>query len=173
VGLKGLRGITKVREAVLKLPRFMSRASTDAADLLEDSIEHQFDTGTDPFGGPWAPLAASTMRRGRTPPPLTDEGLLRAVHVVPLQSAGVLVEFDEEYASFHQTGTSKMPKRQLAPEPEQFTSSSWYGAVVYAYANAFDGQGGWRVYGDMTASGYQKNPKDARVTLVFDAAAEE
>ena len=153
MGLKGLDGIEMIRSAVLQLPRVMSQATRDAADELEDLIEKQFQLGLDPYGTEWAPLAESTIRRGRNPPPLTDEGLLRAAHVAPLQSAGIIVEFDEDYASFHQEGTDNMPARRLVPEPASFNQSAWYGAIVVGYSNAILKNGGWRAAGgDVDAS---------------------
>lgn len=159
MGLVGLDGIYKAQAAILNLPRAMSQATTDAADLLEDVIEQQFDQGHDPYGEPWAPLQPSTLRRGRRPPPLTDEGALRAVRVDPQQHAGIVVAFDEDYAVFHQLGTSRMLQRRLVPDESTFQQSLWYQPIVEAYSNAFLKNGGWREGG-------------ASVTDSFDQAAE-
>ena len=137
----GLEGIAKIQKAILELPSIMSRASTDAAAELEDVIEQQFAQGIDPYGNAWAELKPSTLQRGRTPPPGTDTGALRAVHVTPLQSAGIRVEFDEQYASFYGA------KRPLVPNADSFASSSWYRAIVVGYSNAILKNGGWRAAG--------------------------
>lgn len=147
MGLTGLEGINQAKKAVLELPRVMSQASTDAADNLRDVVDLQFQMGHNPYGRGWAPLSESTLRRGRRPPPLTNEGALNSPHIAPLQSAGVIVDFDEEYASFHQTGTRGMPQRKIVPEPSSFVTSLWYGAVVEAYSNAILHNGGWRTAG--------------------------
>jgi phage gpG-like protein len=147
MGLTGGDGLTKIRAAALTMPKVMSQASRDAAEELEDLIEAQFAHGVDPFGEEWAALSPATLKKGRHPPPLTDEGLLRAAHVAPLQSAGLEVSFDEDYAEFHQSGTGRMPKRQLVPEPEQFDQSKWKQAIVVAYSNAILKNGGWRAAG--------------------------
>jgi phage gpG-like protein len=160
MGLVGLEGMQRIESAVLALPRLMSRATRDAADLLEDTIHAQFEAGVDPYGMPWAPLAESTMKRGRTPPPLTDSGALAAVRVDPLQSAGILVAFDEDYARYHQSGTSRMPQRRLVPDDGNFQHSLWYPPIVEAYSNAMLRNGGWR------AAGADEEPR------YFDAAAE-
>lgn len=141
MGLKGLDGITQIRKAVLELPRLMSRASTDAAEYLEDVIEAQFAAGVDAYGNPWKPLAESTIRRGRQDPPGTDTEAMRAVHVTPLQSAGVLVEFSEDYASYYAA------VRPLVPDEGNFEASSWYKAIVVAYSDAILKNGGWRAAG--------------------------
>ncbi len=141
MGLKGLDGIKRIRSAILELPRAMSQASTDAAENLETVIEVQFQAGVDPYGNPWRPLAESTMRRGRTPPPGTDTEALRAVHVTPLQHAGVRVTFDEEYAEYFNFA------RPLVPDYDNFEESSWYNAIVVAYSDAMLGNGGWRTAG--------------------------
>ena len=141
MGLKGLEGITQMRKAIVNLPRLMSQASTDAAEYLEDVIEAQFAEGVDAYGNPWRELAESSIRRGRTPPPGTDTEALRAVHVTPLQSAGVLVEFSEDYAEYYAT------VRPIVPDEDNFEASSWYKAVVVAYSDAMLKNGGWRVAG--------------------------
>lgn len=141
MGLKGLEGITALRKAIVEMPRVMSRASTDAAEYLEEVIEAQFEAGVDPYGNPWRDLADSTIRRGRTPPPGTDTEAMRAVHVTPLQSAGVLVEFDVDYAEYFNAS------RPLIPDYDGFETSSWYKAIVVAYSDAMLGNGGWRAAG--------------------------
>ncbi len=141
MGLKGLDGITKIRSAILALPQAMSQATTDAAENLEDVINAQFDAGVDPYGNAWEPLAESTLRRGRTPPPGTDTEALRAVHVTPLQGAGIRVEFDEQYAEYFSA------VRSLVPDSAPFEESAWYNAIVVAYSDAMLGNGGWRAAG--------------------------
>jgi hypothetical protein len=147
MGLTGGDGLTKIRAAALTMPKVMSQASRDAAEELEDLIEALFAHGVDPFGNAWEDLRPSTLKKGRHPPPLTDEGVLRAVHVAPLQSAGLEVDFPEDYAEFHQSGTSRMAKRQLVPEPEEFDASKWKQAIVVGYSNAILKNGGWRAAG--------------------------
>jgi hypothetical protein len=155
--LKGLDDIHKAGEAILKLPKVMSRATTDAADLIDDVIQHDFDVGQNPYEEPWAPLMPSTIKRGRHPPPLTDTEALRAVNCEPLQHAGLKIEFDSDYATFHQTGTAHMAQRQLVPEEGQELPPRWNDAIVEAYEHAVEGWAkklGWRAGGGrMTGRG--------------------
>ena len=146
-GLVGLQGIQALADAIgVELPRVMSRAATDAADNISDLIDAQFDAGVGPWGNPWAPLAESTKRKGRQDPPLDDEGVLRSPVVEALQGAGIRISYDEDYAEFHQNGTSRMPQRMLVP-PEGTISPAWNAAIVEAYNDAFNGMGGWRAAG--------------------------
>ena len=133
-------------KTILEASRVMSRASTDAVDLIEDLIEQQFDAGVDTDGDAWAPLAESTKRRGRQDPPLDDTGALRVPAVEALQSAGIRISYEEDYAGYHQSGTSRMPARKLVPDQDRLPQA-WQMAIVEAYNNAFYGNAGWRAAG--------------------------
>jgi hypothetical protein len=148
--LTGLDDIHKAAQHMLEFPKLMSQSTTDAADLIDDVIQEDFDAGVNPYGEPWAPLRPATLAKGRTPPPLTDEGLLRAVNVEPLQGAGLKIEFDEDYAVYHQTGTSRMAQRLILPEESRGLPERWNDAVVEAMNNAVNGWAqklGWRASG--------------------------
>lgn len=55
-----------------------SRAATRAIPMLDASLQAEFSEGRDPYGTAWAPLSAATQRKGRSAPPLTDTGRMRA-----------------------------------------------------------------------------------------------
>jgi len=96
-----------------------SRAAGVVSDRIEALIQEEFDAGADPYGNAWAPLAESTLARGRSAPPLTDTGAMRdSVRVAPLARAGVGVTIDHP-AGVHQTGwdgaSGKGPARPILP----------------------------------------------------------
>lgn len=112
------------------LKRMFARARAAGANMhglldavsgrLEERINLRFDTKQDPDGRPWAPLAATTRarydakdqgaRRGtlleRTR--LMRDGLNRQV-----LTRDAIVGFDRPYAKYHETGTTRMPRRGL------------------------------------------------------------
>ena len=93
-------------DRVADLAEVPSRASAAIAGDLEGLIQDEFDAGTDPYGQPWKALAPATVARGRTAPPLTDTGAMRAsAHVRPMRPAGVALSIDHPAAP-HQTGWS-------------------------------------------------------------------
>jgi hypothetical protein len=108
------------------LARVPSRIAAKASVAVADLIEAEFAAGDDPYGDPWAPLAESTVARGRTPPPLTDEGDMReSVVVRPMRGSGIAITIDHPAAP-HQTGWSGprgdgparpiLPARSTLPE---------------------------------------------------------
>jgi hypothetical protein len=101
------------------LQRVPSQAARQAAADIAGLLEQQFDEGRDPYGNAWAELAESTLAKGRTPPPLTDSGAMRAsTDVAPSAGAGLTITLGAAYATYHQTGTANMPARPILPEDE-------------------------------------------------------
>lgn len=123
-------------QAVERLALAFERAGAELADfgkhifpelvpVLEAAVEGQFDAeGAGPSSGPWAALSAAyaAWKEGVYPgqPLLVATGALRDALTVPT-SAHALRDYSSaqfnfgtaglEYASFHQTGTSRMPAR--------------------------------------------------------------
>jgi hypothetical protein len=86
------------------LARVPSRAVAKVSREIGRLIQEEFDVGADPYGTAWKPLAAATVDKGRTPPPLTDTRAMRnSVRVKPLSGAGVGVTVSHPAAP-HQTG---------------------------------------------------------------------
>lgn len=105
-----------------------SRAEIEAraAKAVANLLERQFDSGTTPDGSPMAPLAASTVAQGRTPPPLTKTRKMRnSATASPIQ--GVRVKIAKP-AGFHQSGTGRMPARPMVPTGSRLPKR-WKSAV--------------------------------------------
>jgi hypothetical protein len=106
--------------AFAELARVPSKVARKVAHEIDLEIQRCFDRGVDPYGRPWAPLAPATLRKGRTPPPLTDTWKGRAsVEVKPMRGAGVAITVGTPYMKYHQSGASKgnwrLPIRMFLP----------------------------------------------------------
>lgn len=73
--LAELRSLASRVDGLSEVP---SRAAKRAIPELDASLQAEFSAGTDPYGAPWVSLSAATLRRGRSAPPLTDTGRMRA-----------------------------------------------------------------------------------------------
>lgn len=83
---------------------------------MEENINLRFITKTDPTGNAWLPLAASTLKRKKGVGSLLElSGLGKASlgYVLGVDGLSVEVGFGESYMGYHETGTQKMPRRQL------------------------------------------------------------
>lgn len=88
-----------------------------------DEIRQSFDSGRDPTGVPWAPLAESTIRNKGHDTILVDSGEYRdsfshdvtgGVGVGPIGGSAMLkITTDSEVAKWHEFGTSRMPARPI------------------------------------------------------------
>lgn len=96
-------------------------------------LADQFKQSRDPYGNPWAPVNRMRKRdteakarrsaSGRFLPadkPLVDTGRLRGAATAKAANASsgsvVRIVIPVEYASYHQSGTGRMPRRQMIPE---------------------------------------------------------
>lgn len=103
--------IGKLKQRLQKLAGVPQRAAVKFAPVLKDFLKAEFAAGVDPFGDPWKPLAGNTLKKGRTPPPLTDTGKARdALTVVP---SGARDRASlPNYLRYHlQTGRAVLPLR--------------------------------------------------------------
>jgi len=92
------------------IPPLALFAKKKAAD-----IQKQFDTGTDPEGRPWAPLSPKTvaLKKQNKDKILTHYGPMRKSIKVEVVQEGLRLTAGVPYAKFHQSGTSRMPKRLI------------------------------------------------------------
>lgn len=136
------RELASLQESLAQLADVPRKVAIVAAPKIAELIEAEFETGADPYGRAWAPLAASTVARGRTPPPLTDTRDLRDRTTVtprPGGRAGIQIKMGRAYGQFHQTGFKihnargkRAPKRAILPDHGM--PASWRKAIVAAFA---------------------------------------
>lgn len=83
---------------------------------MEENINLRFITKTDPAGNAWLPLATSTLKRKKGVGSILElSGLGKSSLGYNLGVDGSFVEvgFGESYMGYHETGTQRMPRRQL------------------------------------------------------------
>lgn len=115
-----LSAMSHLADRVGDLARVPSRVAARVSGELATLLDDEFSAGVDPYGTAWAPLAESTVARGRTAPPLTDTHVMRdGVRVTPMRGAGVAL-FVPHPGAPHQTGwegrQGKGPARPILPE---------------------------------------------------------
>ena len=129
--------LKQLQRGLQQLPMAVrNRVSVAVKDEINLLLGEQFDAGMDPSGRPWAPLAASTIRRGRHAPPLTDTGRMRA-HVRAVR-VGTNVAIDSDLpAAFHQRGNPRLPRRQIWPEESEGLPDRYENRIALAANTAF------------------------------------
>lgn len=113
-----------------------SAALAAIADDLREMFARQFATEGAAGGTPWAPLAASTLRKRRGGGILVETGALRGSlvdegapgHVEESDGLQLLFGTDLPYAVFHQTGTRRMPARPILAIPDD-RAKAWLGVI--------------------------------------------
>jgi hypothetical protein len=109
-----LLGLAKSAHQLARIPAQVVRPVADRYNAL---LQIGFDTGTDPYGNAWAPLAEATLAKGRFPPPLTDTRAMRSQAVlVPMAGAGMELEEQVSYGVHHMSGNDNLPKRRYFPD---------------------------------------------------------
>ena len=130
--------LAAIQKGIENLAGVPSRAAPGVAKSIRRLIGKQFTRGRDPFGRPWAALAASTLARGRRPPPLTDTGKMRrGIRVLPRRPSGIAIEVPGP-GGFHQFGTSRMPQRQILPLQPPVLPKAWTRAITKHTDAAFE-----------------------------------
>ena len=130
-----LRDVSRSLRALSSVP---SRIARRAAEELQDTIDVQTASETDPYGRPWAALAPATIERKRG-----DERILRRtdkmldeLKVAPMSGAGLSISTDAPYSAFHQVGTKNMPARKILPDSA--LPASWNAALTRASRDEFE-----------------------------------
>lgn len=124
-------------DRLAELEGIPSRISREVSDGINAEIKREFDSGSDPYGRPWAPLLPSTVRRkGGDRRILRRTDALSAQTVArPTSGAGVEVT-SLDYGQHHQTGTQHMVARKVLPDGPNLPSS-WTKVIETAAENAF------------------------------------
>lgn len=131
--------LEKLLDRLAYVPR---KAAALAAPELTKELRRQFARGVDPYGRAWAPLAASTLAKGRRPPPLTDSTALRDGTRAMVRNgnrAGIHIVLGAAYGYFAQHGfrvgrTTVRPRRIL---PQQGMPRAWAEILKRAARRAF------------------------------------
>lgn len=116
----------------------------EIGNTLEQNIRGRFETRTDPNGAPWKPWSPATRDSYPTPgsPAASTDGagngklldrygtMLAGLNYQP-NSDSVRIGFAQPYATYHEYGTSKMPRRgMLMGDPNAVTLGATDEATV-------------------------------------------
>jgi hypothetical protein len=126
--LRAMGRLDKVLERLAALPR---QIAVDVAPEITRQLRAGFRSGLDPYGRAWRPLKASTIRRGRRPPPLSDSRRLAASTMAIPSRSGLRLMVGRSYGTFHQTGFRNGPTRVSARKilPDHGMPASWSAAL--------------------------------------------
>ncbi len=131
-----IRRLGGLQANINRLAQIPARASRAVSDRINDRLQEGYDRGTDPYGRPWAPLQASTLAKGRHPPPLTASGDMRRGTIAkPLQRGGVglLLPFPGQ---IHMGGSVRnLPARP--PLPRGPVPAAWKADIESSVRDAF------------------------------------
>jgi phage gpG-like protein len=98
--LKGdFPALARFEDRLRTTPKVLEVVARNMGETAVDLVREGFDTHTDPYGKPWAPLA---LRDGE---PLADTGRLKNSFHAVVSRRGFRVAPSVTYAAFHQTGT--------------------------------------------------------------------
>jgi phage gpG-like protein len=133
-----LKQTSRFQEALLDLEPLWELVKPIAARVEEDQFSTQGE-------GAWPALAESTIARkesgGWPMDPLVRTGDLKDSLTNPGRAADtgpahMIYGTDVDYALFHQEGTSRMPARQLIPDPYRVEDRRKIEAAMVTYVNA-------------------------------------
>lgn len=109
------RSLGRFANKLAKTKKQLNDISKAMADETLAFTKERFTTQTSPSKRRWKRLAASTLARKRGSEILVDTGdMLASLGIVRLGPRGHVVAIDTP-GNFHQSGTSRMPKRQIFP----------------------------------------------------------
>ena len=131
-----MSALAGVMQAMRKLSKVPSQVAKDGSVAIRKLMVDQFRAGTDAYGRAWAPLRPATLDKGRSPPPLTDSGVMANVVARPSSGAGITITLGADYSRYHQTGTSRMVARPIFPDRQ--LPATWVRALSDAADRAFE-----------------------------------
>jgi len=102
--------LTKLKASLQRALKVPQAVAVKFAPTLTGFLRQEFAAGADPFGDPWKPLKGITLRKGRTPPPMTASGNARDALTVSASGAkdrGSL----PGYLRYHLTSRPVIPTR--------------------------------------------------------------
>jgi hypothetical protein len=136
--IASLDSLVAAAERLAKVPAL---AAQRAADAIRELVGEEFDEGRDPYGTAWAPLADATLAKGRTEPPLTESGAMRAsLNVYARGDGGGVALTIDHPAAPHQDGWAgtqgRGPARPILPG--HGLPDSWDAAIEQAVTEVIE-----------------------------------
>lgn len=129
VVVKDLRALKDLQRRLLGAAAVEPELTKRLGVAFMKEVADEFRQSRDPYGKPWAPVVRNRKRDRRArakraaagkPPkadkPLIDTGRMRASVVARTERSTVRIAIPVQYASFHQDGTKRIPRRQMLPD---------------------------------------------------------
>lgn len=144
-----IASLERLAHAAERLAQVPALAAKRVADGIYELIADQFDSGTDPYGTTWEPLAEATLAKGRHDPPLTDtSGLRDSLNVYARASGGELsggvaisIGRPDHPAAPHQEGWTGSqgdgPARPILPDRAEIPAT-WSELIETSVSEAVD-----------------------------------
>lgn len=111
-----LSDLGALRGNLRRLADVPSRLARRGAHRINVLIQLNTSSGLDAYGKPFAPLAVSTLRRGRRPPPMVATGAsLDQTRAFPMSGAGIAITLGGAYPH-HVKRHGTRPARSVVPE---------------------------------------------------------
>lgn len=109
-------GLGQIRASLKKLLDVPSRAAPAVAVEIDNKLQDSFANECDAYGKPWAPLAASTVRRkrGNTVIMYRTGASQAQTHATAAQGAGVKITVGPKMA-YHLEPSGTRPARPILP----------------------------------------------------------
>lgn len=111
----------QLRTSLTDIEGVVDSIATEAVEAIEQLIQQEFASGTDPYGNAW-----------NAPNNLNDTGAMLSSLIVMVDGKEIFMSIDEP-ANFHQSGTYKMPQRIIFPLEGELPDS--WNAILENTAN--------------------------------------
>ena len=116
--IEGAYKFGDLRKRIAKLAGAAEQVARESAEPIAEHIRTQWREGYGPAGRKWEELAASTLKRNqprRQQSPLLFTGAMFDSLTATVDGKQITFHVSPTYASFHQSGTSRMPARPIFP----------------------------------------------------------
>lgn len=111
------RNLIGLSKSLGQLKRIVPSMAPVLAARFNAYLVRGFESGTNPYGAPFAPLKPSTIRRhNRSPPPLSHTMALKAAAKIILQGLSLRFNGTPPYGDIHMGGSRYMAKRAFYPD---------------------------------------------------------
>lgn len=114
-----------------------SRIAGEVAEGINELIQEEFVSGSDPYGNAWAPLRPSTVRRKGGDTRIMRQSDDLSSGTVARASSGAGIEISSlEYGGYHQGPTSNRVARPVLPDGGELPEA-WQEVIEAATDKAF------------------------------------
>lgn len=133
-----MAGFKDLADRLAELEDIPSRIASEVAEGISVLVAEEFDGSHDPYGRPWAPLMASTVKRKRGDTRILrrTDSLSTGTMASPSSGAGVEVS-SVDYGGVHQAGDPpRMVSRKILPDGSDLPKA-WEKVIDDAADRAF------------------------------------